>query len=125
MSIKFNYFAYFALARMEVEEKRGVMNSNLPLSKLLLGILVACLFFLLATVVFAGASGLFLMLGDSAPGSVFGWISAGTGLLFFATFLLLVFLHVGFSLFDGGLIENFGKEKTSADDEAQAPTDEA
>ncbi len=95
------------------------MNSSLPLPKLLLGVFVSCLFFLLATVVFAGVSSLFHMLGDSTPGWVFGWISAGTGLLFFATFLLLVFLHVGFSLLDGGAFDESDKEKTNDSDKTK------
>ena len=66
--------------------------------KLLLGLLLTSHFLLIVTVVFAGVHSLFQLLGDSGTAWVFGWIAAGSGLLLFTSFLLLVFVHVGFSL---------------------------
>lgn len=61
-------------------------------------LLAASLFCLLAAVLMAGAGGLLLLAGDWAA-VVFGWIAAAFGFLFLTTFLLLVFLHVGGTIF--------------------------
>lgn len=74
------------------------MKPTFPSPKLLLGLLLTSFFLLLATVVFAGVHSLFQLLGDARASWAFGWIAAGTGLLFFTSFLLLVFVHVGFSI---------------------------
>ena len=75
------------------------MKPTFPSPKLILGLLLTSLFLLLATVVFAGVHSLFQLLGDTGSALVFGWIAAGSGLVFFTSFLLLVFVHVGFSIF--------------------------
>lgn len=74
------------------------MKTNLPYAKYLFGILAASLFFLLATTLSAGLSGLLLLVGDTGAGAVFGWIATFFGLIFFGLFFLLAFSFFGLSL---------------------------
>lgn len=67
--------------------------------KYLFFLLVFNLFLLLAAGAAAAMGGLLVLVGDFASARIFGWTAAGMGLLFVASFFLLVFVHIGTSLF--------------------------
>ncbi|MDO4627947.1 MAG: hypothetical protein Q4C70_02060 [Planctomycetia bacterium] len=91
------------------------MKTNLPCTKYLLGILAASLFFLLATTLTAGFSGLLFLVGDTGAGAVFGWIAAFFGLIFFGLFFLLAFSFFGLSLLPEVTNKSVMEEKMKTD----------
>lgn len=93
--------------------------------KYLFFLLVFNLFLLLAAGAAASMGGLLVLVGDFASARIFGWTAAGMGLLFVASFFLLVFVHIGTSLFASLLQDGEGNLSAEAQTLLPAESEEA